>query len=220
MRELGKSTLGDSISIRGREAEKVEGFGMGVRFAKRVTDILLSSLGLLVFSPLILAAALSIKLTSRGPVLYRQRRVGRDGKVFLLYKFRSMRDGAELETGPVLAQKDDPRKTPVGRILRRLHLDEIPQLINILKGDMSMVGPRPERPIFVEEFSKRIPHYVARHKIKPGLAGWAQVHGGYMAPPEEKISYDLYYMRNWSLFFDWKIIWLMTRRTWNFRDEH
>ena len=176
------------------------------RVIKRVFDVVLSLFGIIIFFiPMILIYFL-IKFTSQGVVIYAQARVGRNGKPFKLYKFRTMISGAEHKTGPVLATDDDTRKTPIGKILRATNLDELPQLFNILKGDMSFVGPRPERPFFVEQFRLFIPKYMERHKIRPGLAGWAQFHGGYNMPAEEKIKYDLYYIENWSFLLDIKII--------------
>jgi Undecaprenyl-phosphate glucose phosphotransferase len=176
---------------------------------KRAIDIALSSAGLTVLSlPLGIIAGL-VRLTSRGPVFYRQERMGLDGKPFTILKFRSMLDNAERETGPVWAKADDPRVTGFGRFLRRSNLDELPQLWNVLRGDMSIVGPRPERPIFVEQFKHRIPQYMLRHKVKAGLTGWAQVNGWRgNTPLEKRIEYDLYYIENWSVRLDLKIIWL------------
>lgn len=176
------------------------------RFLKRTFDILFALFGIVLFAVPMIIIAVLIKAFSPGPAVYTQERVGRRGKVFDLYKFRTMVPDAEAKTGPVLASEDDPRKTPVGKILRTTNLDELPQLFNILKGDMSFVGPRPERPVFVEEFKQIIPKYMERHKISPGLAGWAQLHGGYDMPAEEKIKYDLYYIENWSFLLDIKII--------------
>ncbi len=177
------------------------------RYLKRSFDILLSLFGIILFSPIMLLIVPLIKIFSPGgPAVYAQERVGKKGKVFELYKFRTMIPDAEGKTGPVLATADDPRKTPLGKILRMTNLDELPQLFNILKGDMSFVGPRPELPIIVNEFKQMIPKYMERHKIRPGLAGWAQLHGGYSMPPEEKIKYDLFYIENWSLVMDIKII--------------
>lgn len=177
------------------------------RFAKRTFDLLLSLFGIFIFSlPMIFISILIRIFSPGGPVIYSQERVGRKGKIFHLYKFRTMIPDAEANTGPVLATGDDPRKTLIGKILRSTNLDELPQLFNIMKGDMSFVGPRPERPVFVEEFKQIIPKYMERHKIKPGLAGWAQLHGGYHMPAEEKIKYDLYYIENWTFILDIKII--------------
>ena len=180
---------------------------------KRVIDIGLSSAALLVMGvPLAIIAAL-VKWTSRGPVFYAQERMGLDGKAFTVYKYRSMYEGAEEGTGPIWAREDDPRATPVGRWLRRLDLDELPQFWNVLRGDMSIVGPRPERPFFVEQFKHRIPQYMLRHKVKAGITGWAQVNGwrGNTAL-EKRIEYDLYYIENWSVTLDLKIMWLTVFR--------
>ncbi|MFQ5692923.1 MAG: undecaprenyl-phosphate glucose phosphotransferase [Nitrospinota bacterium] len=183
-------------------------FGVN-RLIKRTADVVLSLIALVVLSPLMAAIALAVKLTSPGPVLYRQERMGLDGVSFQMYKFRSMRVGAEGETGAVWARRDDPRRTPVGRIIRKASLDELPQLFNVLRGDMSLVGPRPERPVFVEDFRKRIPGYMLRHKVKAGITGWAQVNGWRgNTPLERRIECDLYYIEHWSLWFDLKILWL------------
>jgi len=177
------------------------------RFIKRTLDRLLAIIGIIIFAiPMVIIAILIKIFSPKGPIIYKQERVGRDGRIFNLYKFRTMIPDAEKKTGPVLAAVDDPRKTLLGRILRTTNLDELPQLFNILKGDMSFVGPRPERPVFVEEFKELIPKYMERHKIKPGLAGWAQLHGGYHMPAEEKIKYDLYYIENWSFLLDIKVL--------------
>jgi exopolysaccharide biosynthesis polyprenyl glycosylphosphotransferase len=177
------------------------------RFLKRTFDILFSLFGIIIFAIPMVIIALVIKIASPGgPAVYKQERVGRRGRTFSLYKFRTMIPNAEENTGPVLATEDDPRKTPLGKFLRATNLDELPQLFNILKGDMSFVGPRPERPVFVKEFKDMIPKYMERHKIRPGLAGWAQLHGGYNMPAGEKIKYDLYYIENWSFLLDLKII--------------
>ena len=147
--------------------------------------------------------------TSPGPVFYAQERMGLDGKAFTVYKFRSMYQDAEDTTGPVWARDDDPRTTPIGRWLRKLDLDEVPQFWNVLKGDMSIVGPRPERPFFVEQFKHRIPQYMLRHKVKAGITGWAQVNGWRgNTSLEKRIEYDLYYIENWSMTLDLKIMWL------------
>jgi Undecaprenyl-phosphate glucose phosphotransferase len=176
---------------------------------KRAIDIVLSSIALVVFAvPIALIAAL-VRLTSKGPAFFRQERMGLDGKPFSIVKFRSMHDEAERETGPVWTQRDDPRVTALGRFLRRSNLDELPQLWNVFRGDMSIVGPRPERPHFVEQFKHRIPQYMLRHKVKSGLTGWAQVNGwrGNTAL-DKRIEYDLYYIENWSVRLDLKIMWL------------
>ena len=174
---------------------------------KRTVDILVSGLGLVFLSPFMLFVALLVKLGSRGPVFYSQIRMGLDGKPFPVIKFRSMRDDAEQDTGPVWATSDDPRRTRIGRLLRRLSIDELPNLINVLLGDMSLVGPRPERPVFVEQFSQVVPRYMERHKEKAGITGWAQVNGlRGDTSIVERTKYDLYYIENWSLLFDLKIL--------------
>jgi Undecaprenyl-phosphate glucose phosphotransferase len=180
---------------------------------KRAIDFTLSGASLLVMAiPFGVLAAL-IKYTSKGPVFYRQERMGLDGKAFDVYKFRSMYEGAEDETGPIWARDDDPRCTRVGRWMRRLDLDELPQLWNVLRGDMSIVGPRPERPYFVEQFKHRIPQYMLRHKVKAGITGWAQVNGWRgNTSLEKRIEYDLYYIENWSVGLDIKIMWLTLLR--------
>ena len=176
---------------------------------KRVIDVALSGAAVVVLAiPFGIIAAL-VKLTSAGPVFYRQERMGLDGKAFTVYKFRSMEVGAEDTTGPIWARDDDPRATPLGRWLRKLDLDELPQFLNVLKGDMSIVGPRPERPFFVEQFKHRIPQYMLRHKVKAGITGWAQVNGWRgNTSLEKRIEYDLYYIENWSVTLDLKIMWL------------
>jgi Undecaprenyl-phosphate glucose phosphotransferase len=176
---------------------------------KRAIDIAISSAALFVLAiPLAIVAAL-VKITSRGSVFYQQERMGLDGKSFTILKFRSMEENAERHTGPVWTVPDDPRVTPLGKFLRKSNLDELPQLWNVLRGDMSIVGPRPERPIFVEQFKHKIPQYMLRHKVKAGLTGWAQVHGWRgNTPLEKRIEYDLYYIENWSVRLDLKIMWL------------
>ena len=182
------------------------------RFVKRAFDLLLAAAALLVFSPVMLMVAIAIWLEDRGPVLYRQIRMGLDGKPFAMVKFRSMRVGAESETGAVWAEKDDPRRTRVGGFIRAWSLDELPQLWNVLVGDMSVIGPRPERPEFVEQFRAEFPHYMLRHKVRAGMTGWAQVHGWRGSTSlAKRIEYDLYYIENWSLALDLKILWLTIR---------
>jgi sugar transferase (PEP-CTERM system associated) len=176
---------------------------------KRLVDIFLAVLVLLLTAPLMLTVAILIKLDSAGPVLYRQERVGRYGKVFAVLKFRSMYHDAEAFTGPIFADKHDSRITRVGRVLRTMRVDELPQLFNVLRGEMSFVGPRPERPFFVEQFAKNIPYYTQRHSIRPGITGWAQVCYPYGATAEdavEKLCLDLYYIKNMSLVLDLRII--------------
>jgi len=177
------------------------------RSVKRAMDIVVSALGLVLLSPLMLAIAGLIRLESRGPVFYAQERVGLDGKPFYMLKFRSMRVDAEQQSGPVWATADDPRRTRFGTLLRRFSLDELPQLINVLLGEMSLVGPRPERPVFVEQFRQVVPRYMERHAEKAGMTGWAQVNGlRGDTSIIERTKYDLYYVENWSLLFDLKIM--------------
>jgi len=180
-----------------------------ILFTKRVTDMMVSILGLVLSSPVALITAILIKLESPGPLLYHQQRVGQDGVQFTLYKFRSMAEDAELDRGPVWAVKNDSRVTRVGRIIRKLRIDEIPQMINVLKGEMSFVGPRPERSFFVEKLKEKIPYYYLRLSVKPGITGWAQISYPYGDSEEgaiEKLQYDLYYIKNMSIFFDVQII--------------
>ena len=180
---------------------------------KRLIDLTLSGAALLVLAlPCAIIAAL-IRMTSPGPIFYRQERMGLDGKAFTVTKFRSMSIGAEEDTGPVWASEDDPRCTPFGRFLRRYDLDELPQFWNVFKGEMSLVGPRPERPFFVEQFKHRFPQYMLRHKVKAGITGWAQVNGWRgNTSIEKRIEFDLYYIENWSVRLDFKIIWLTVLR--------
>jgi Undecaprenyl-phosphate glucose phosphotransferase len=176
---------------------------------KRTIDLVLSGVALVALAIPFAVIALVIRATSSGPVFYRQERMGLDGKSFVIYKFRSMYQDAERETGPVWAVSDDPRCTPIGRLLRRTNVDELPQLWNVFRGDMSLVGPRPERPFFVSQFKQRIPQYMLRHKVRAGLTGWAQVNGWRgNTSIEKRIEYDLYYIENWSVALDVKIIWL------------
>jgi len=176
------------------------------RFFKRLFDIAFSLLAILVLSPVMVLIALLVKITSDGPAIYSQERVTKDGKTFKLYKFRTMIDGAEEKTGPVLSTLDDPRITPLGRFLRKTRLDEIPQFFNVLKGEMSMVGPRPERPCFVEQYCIELPEYGYRNVVKAGITGFAQVLGYYDTTPDVKLRYDLMYIRNYSLLLDIKLI--------------
>ncbi len=179
------------------------------RVLKRATDLVLGGAGLVLAAPLMLVIAAAVRATSPGPVLLRQERMGLDGRAFRMLKFRTMRADAEAETGPVWATPDDPRRTRLGAWLRRLSLDELPQLVNVLRGEMSLVGPRPERPVFVEEFRRRFPGYMLRHKVKAGMTGWAQVNGWRgNTSLEKRLEYDLYYIERWSLAFDLKILLL------------
>jgi len=187
-----------------------EALGGVDRVVKRTFDLVATGLGLLLLSPLLALLAGLVKLSSPGPVFYRQERVGRDGHEFAMVKFRTMRSDAEAVSGPVWTTEADPRVTPVGRILRRYSLDELPQLWNVLRGDMSLVGPRPERRVFVERFARETPRYFERHRVQSGLTGWAQVHGlRGNTSIEERTLYDLHYVENWSLPLDVKIL-LMT----------
>jgi Undecaprenyl-phosphate glucose phosphotransferase len=177
---------------------------------KRIFDIVLGSIFLVLSLPLMAVIGLLVKLTSRGPILYKQERLGMNGHLFRILKFRTMRVGAEMETGPVWTKEDDSRRTTIGVLLRKTSLDELPQLLNVLKGDMSLVGPRPERPNFVDEFRNGVPSYMLRHKIKVGMTGWAQVNGWRGDTSiERRIDHDLYYIENWSIAFDVRIL-LMT----------
>ncbi|ARA94377.1 MAG: undecaprenyl-phosphate glucose phosphotransferase [Bacteroidetes bacterium] len=177
---------------------------------KRVVDVVFSLAVLIVTAPLMLVIAVAVKLSSPGPVFYKQERMGLNGHTFQMLKFRSMPVDAEAKTGAVWARPGEDRATPVGKFLRRTSLDELPQFINVLKGDMSVVGPRPERPVFIEQFKERVPKYMLRHKVKAGITGWAQVNGWRgNTSIEKRIEYDLYYIQNWSLRLDFKIM-LMT----------
>lgn len=177
------------------------------RFLKRTMDFFGSSLGIVMLSPLLGIIAAIVKLDSKGAILFSQERMTEGGRVFKVYKFRTMRPEAEAETGPVFAQENDERCTKIGKFLRCYNLDELPQLFNVLKGDMSLVGPRPERPYFVDQFKDGIPRYMSRHHIKAGMTGWAQVNGLRQGTPiEARVKYDLYYAENWSIWFDLKII--------------
>ncbi len=190
-------------------AEGFKGGSIFERALKRTMDVIISLVFLVVTAPLFLMSALAVKLSSKGPILYKQQRVGLNGKVFEVLKFRSMRVDAEEAGKPQFAAEKDPRVTAVGRILRRSRADEIPQAINVLRGDMSFVGPRPERPYFVDQLSKQLSFYNERHCLKPGITGWAQIRYPYGASFEDsrrKLEYDLYYVKNYSLFLDLLII--------------
>jgi sugar transferase (PEP-CTERM system associated) len=184
-----------------------EGFRQGFvrETVKRFFDVMTSAALLFVMLPVMILTALAIYLEDRGPVLYRQDRVGQGGRAFSIFKFRSMRADAESDGRPQWAGADDDRTTMVGRIIRKLRIDELPQILNVLRGDMSFVGPRPERPFFVEQLASKIPYYGARHSIKPGITGWAQVrypYGASLDDAVEKLQYDLYYVKNHTLFLD------------------
>ena len=177
------------------------------RLAKRCVDIFGSLMGIILLSPLMFIIAFLIKVTDNGPILYKQERVGLNGRIFNMYKFRSMRVQTESEEKKGWTTKDDPRVTNIGKIIRKTSIDELPQLFNILIGQMSIVGPRPERPQFVEKFKEQIPRYMVKHQVRPGLTGWAQING-YRGDTSirKRIDYDLYYIENWSMMFDFKII--------------
>ena len=176
---------------------------------KRIVDIVVSLFGAVIFSPVMIIAAIAVKCSSKGPIIFKQERIGLHNKPFEMYKFRTMevqKPGAEKKGWTV---KNDPRVTKVGRLLRKTSIDELPQLFNILRGDMSVVGPRPERPQFVEQFKEEIPRYMVKHQVRPGLTGWAQING-YRGDTsiKRRIEYDIFYIENWTLSFDVKIILL------------
>ena len=177
-------------------------------FLKRVMDVALSGAGIVALAPFFGAIGFLVKLSSRGPVFYRQLRVGRDGRRFQMIKFRTMRSDAETASGPVAAAREDPRVTAIGRWLRRTSLDELPQLVNVLKGEMSLVGPRPERPCFIGNLASEIPDYLGRLRVKSGMTGWAQIHGlrGGESSMAERVRCDLYYIEHWSLGLDLRIL--------------
>ena len=180
------------------------------RFVKRTMDLLISGIGILIASPFMLMIAIAIKLYDHGPVFYRQVRLTRGGKRFMIYKFRSMRIDAEAH-GAQLAKKDDDRITPVGKVLRNLHLDELPQLFNVFVGDMSMVGPRPERPEIFEKYEESVPDFDFRLKVKAGLTGYAQVYGKYNTTPIDKLKLDLFYIENYSFVLDLKLLMMTVK---------
>ena len=183
------------------------------RVFKRVFDVVFSGLGLIGLAPFFFLFAAVIKLTSRGPVFYHQERVGMDGKRFVIHKFRTMVSDAEGATGPVMCRPGDPRITKIGLFLRRFSIDELPQLANVFTGAMSVVGPRPERPEFVREFTEKIPKYMLRHKMKSGITGWAQVHGLRQGTSiEKRLEHDFFYIQNWSFPLDLTILWLTFRK--------
>ncbi|MBN1868238.1 sugar transferase [Candidatus Sumerlaeota bacterium] len=205
----------DGIPFLGLRDTPLEGWNAVL---KRTFDLVVSGAFLALSSPFMLLIAWLVRNDSLGPVFFRQERIGTDGRRFTILKFRTMYVDAERGTGPVFSTPDDPRQTRIGRRLRQTHLDELPQLLNVLRGDMSLVGPRPERPHFVEQFSEEVPLYMARHRIKSGMTGWAQVNGqtGYEGTISERLKYDLYYIENWSPLFDLKVlaltlVWLARR---------
>ncbi len=196
----------DGIPVINVSTSPLYGWG---RIGKRAMDIVVSTVAICCLSPLFLVLALAVKMSSKGPVFYRQERMGYDGKRFIILKFRSMVVDAEKETGAIWAKENDPRTTRVGAFMRRWNLDELPQFFNVLKGEMSLVGPRPERPVFIEKFKNDIPRYMLRHKVKTGITGWAQVNG-YRGRTslKKRLDYDLYYIENWTLWFDVKILFV------------
>jgi exopolysaccharide biosynthesis polyprenyl glycosylphosphotransferase len=189
--------------------------------SKRALDLCVSGLGMIIISPVLALIAVLVKLSSSGPILIHQERTGLEERTLVMHKFRTMRANAEAETGPVWATSKDPRRTWIGQILRRFSLDELPQLWNVFVGEMSLVGPRPERPVFVEDFKARLERYADRHLVRPGLTGWAQVNDlrGQTAV-EERLIYDLYYIENWSLAFDLKIILITLFRVFTHKNAY
>lgn len=196
------------VQFEDMPAFMVDRLGLTVeqRFFKRLFDIVLSLFGIVITSPLMVIIAILIRSTSKGPAIYRQTRITVGNREFKMLKFRTMYENAEEKTGPVLSSDDDPRVTKVGRVLRNLRLDELPQLFNVLKGDMSFVGPRPERPFFVEQYSRDIPEYTHRYLVKAGMTGYAQIYGKYDTSAVDKLKYDLLYIRDYSLMLDIKLI--------------
>lgn len=174
---------------------------------KRLFDVMFVVITSVIISPLLLLVAILVKVTSPGPIIYKQERVGEDGKIFMIYKFRSMSSENEYIDDKVWTKKDDPRITSIGKIIRKYSIDELPQFYNIFKGDMSLIGPRPERPYFVNKFKESVPKYMIKHHVKPGMTGWAQING-YRGNTSivKRIEYDIYYVENWSFLLDMKII--------------
>lgn len=194
----------DGLPVMAVRESPIDGWN---RILKRTVDVVVSTTLLFLLSPLFLLIAILIKLSSKGPVFYVQDRMGFDGRIFHIVKFRTMGENAEADTGATWATEDDPRPTRIGRVLRRLSLDELPQFFNVLRGDMSIVGPRPERPVFIQTFKETIPRYMMRHKIKAGITGWAQVNGWRgNTSLRKRLQYDLYYLEHWSLWFDFRIM--------------
>jgi Undecaprenyl-phosphate glucose phosphotransferase len=204
------TTVLEGLTVVGlRESPHV---GLNV-LVKRAMDIVLSFLGLVVLAPVLALIAALVKLTSKGSVLYRQERCGFNGERFDMLKFRTMCEDAEAESGPVWADAADPRRTAFGAFLRKTSLDELPQLFNVLLGDMSLVGPRPERPVFIEQFRRTIPNYMARHAVKAGMTGWAQVNGWRgNTSLRKRVQFDLYYISHWNPWFDIRILALTVMR--------
>lgn len=196
------------VQFEDMPAFMIDGIGLTVeqKFFKRLFDIVLSVVGIVITTPIMLVTALLVKFTSPGPVVYAQERVTINSRLYNIYKFRTMRVDAEALTGPVISGGNDPRVTSLGRILRKYRIDELPQLFNVLMGDMSIVGPRSERPFFVDQFAKDIPGYNQRSAVKAGITGFAQILGNYDTSPEDKLRYDLIYIKNYSLLLDIKLI--------------
>ena len=196
------------VQFEDMPAFMVDRLGLTVeqRFFKRTFDIAASFFGIIITSPLMLLAACLVRFTSKGPAIFRQTRITEGNREFTVLKFRTMYEGSEDETGPVLSDSSDPRITKAGRILRNFRIDELPQLFNVLKGDMSFVGPRPERPCFVEQFSREIPEYSHRYLVKAGITGYAQIYGKYDTSPVDKLRYDLLYIKNYSMLLDFELI--------------
>jgi len=207
MAKLESNIVSAETSRRLFEERKNRALGYKVYLSvKRLTDIVASLIGLIISLPILLITAVAIKLESSGPVIFKQQRVGLNGKEFTIYKLRSMVKNAEAKTGPVWAKKNDMRVTKVGKFIRKTRIDELPQFVNILKGEMSLVGPRPERAVFIEEFSKDYPHFEDRLLVKPGVTGLAQVTGGYELTPHQKARLDLLYIRRQGLWLDIKVL--------------
>jgi len=197
-----------SSHVRTRPYESIDR-RQGALLASRLLDVAVAGTALALLAVPMLLLALAVKLSSRGPALYSQTRVGLNNRPFTIYKFRTMVRDAEAATGPIWATRGDTRCTMVGHLLRRWCLDELPQLANVLKGDMSLVGPRPERPCFVQEFSRRIPGYNQRHQVRPGITGWAQINGWRGdSSLEKRVEHDLFYVRYWSVGFNLRIMLL------------
>jgi len=203
----------DGIPVIGLQETALHGWAA---LGKRSFDLAASAVALVVLSPVLGTIALAVRLTSGGPILYRQQRMGHDGRVFEMLKFRSMKNDAEA-TGPGWTTARDPRRTRLGRRLRKLNLDELPQLINVLRGEMSLVGPRPERPTYIDEFRREVPGYMLRHKVRAGMTGWAQVHGWRGDTSiHERVEHDLYYIQQWSFWLDIRILFMtLSRRSRN-----
>ncbi|MFH1854390.1 MAG: sugar transferase, partial [Candidatus Omnitrophota bacterium] len=203
---IAKSYCGDIVKLAGQRRKKRRCISL---FFKRTIDLVFSFIGLIFFSPLMLIAGIMVKLNSPGPIIYKQNRTGMDGKVFTMYKIRTMVRDAELFTGPIWSKKDDPRLVKRGDLLRKYHIDELPQLFNVLKGEMSLVGPRPERPEIIEKLESAIPDYKTRFTVKPGITGYAQILHKYdeeMRDVRLKLKYEIFYIKKMCVLMDIKII--------------